>query len=380
MIFFIVFSCILFSIYAYVGWKFILTLKIALIFKQILLIILFIFYCLPILGFVLQAKKIENLASILISWLGYMGLGVISLFFFYHIAVDILFSIKNIVIKGNDFDPNRRAFLGLSAKALAGTVAGFSSIWGFYSGLKSPIIERVEVPIKDLPSDLVNFTIAHITDTHVGRMIGVDFIEEVVEKIEKMNPDILVFTGDAADGSVESFGKALKPFSKINPPHGKYFVTGNHEYYSDLNGWLNLIEKVGFKILINESQILNINDSTLMITGLPDRSGGHFSSFHKTDMVKALGGMNSSDVKILLAHQPKDIEYATKYGFDLQLSGHTHGGQYFPFSILVGLAHPFIKGLYKRDETWVYINQGTGYWGPPMRIGTEPEITQILLV
>jgi hypothetical protein len=117
-----------------------------------------------------------------------------------------------------------------------------------------------------------------------------------------------------------------------------------------------------------------------MITGIPDRSGRHFSSFHKTDMEKAVGGMNSSDLKILLAHQPGDVEHATKYEFDLQLSGHTHGGQYFPFSLLVQMAHPFLKGLHKRENTWVYINQGTGYWGPPLRIGTEPEITEIVLV
>ena len=117
-----------------------------------------------------------------------------------------------------------------------------------------------------------------------------------------------------------------------------------------------------------------------MITGIPDRGGGHFSSFHKTDMEKAVRGMKPSELKILLAHQPKDVEHAVKYGFDLQLSGHTHGGQYFPFSLLVQMAHPFIKGLHKRENTWIYINQGTGYWGPPLRIGTEPEITEITLV
>ena len=188
------------------------------------------------------------------------------------------------------------------------------------------------------------------------------------------------FTGDAADGSVQSYGEHLNSLAKIHPKYGKYFVTGNHEYYSDMNGWLQLIEGLGFKILVNESQNIIVNDATIMITGIPDRGGGHFSSSHKTDMEKAVGGMNSSDLKILLAHQPGDVEHATKYGFDLQLSGHTHGGQYFPFSLLVQMAHPFLKGLHKRENTWIYINQGTGYWGPPLRIGTEPEITEIVLV
>ena len=117
-----------------------------------------------------------------------------------------------------------------------------------------------------------------------------------------------------------------------------------------------------------------------MVTGIPDRSSGYYSDFHKTDMNKAIHGMQNVDLKILLAHQPKDVELATKYGFNLQLSGHTHGGQYFPFSALVALAHPFLKGLHRRGNTWVYINQGTGFWGPPMRIGTKPEISKIQLI
>jgi hypothetical protein len=147
-----------------------------------------------------------------------------------------------------------------------------------------------------------------------------------------------------------------------------------------MNGWLRKIESLGFKILVNESQNIVINGATLMITGIPDRGGRHFSKFHRTDMEKAVGGMAEPDAKILLAHQPKDVEHAVKYNFNLQLSGHTHGGQYFPFSLLVQLAHPFIKGLHKRENTWIYVNQGTGYWGPPMRIGTVPEITEITLV
>ena len=194
---------------------------------------------------------------------------------------------------------------------------------------------------------------AQITDLHVGSMITGNFVETVTRKIQELNADILFFTGDAADGSVQSYGKHLQSLAEINPKYGKYFVTGNHEYYSDMNGWLQLIEGLGFKILVNESQNIIVNDATIMITGIPDRGGGHFSSFHKTDMEKAVGGMNSSDLKILLAHQPGDVEHATKYGFDLQLSGHTHGGQYFPFSLLVQMAHPLLKGLHKRENTWI---------------------------
>ncbi|MDP7027786.1 MAG: metallophosphoesterase [Candidatus Marinimicrobia bacterium] len=344
------------------------------------MIILLLFYCLTIITFIFYFIKVENNITQIIAWLGYTGLGIVSLLFFIQLGADLLLLAQSLLLKGHSFDPHRRAFLDLSAKTIVGGIAGVGSIWGMYQALKEPVIKRVEIKIKGLPESLKGFRMAQITDLHVGSMITGKFVERVTKKIQKLNADMLFFTGDAADGSVQSYGKHLNSLTEIHPKYGKYFVTGNHEYYSDMNGWLQLIEGLGFKILVNESQNIIVNDATIMITGIPDRSGRHFSSFHKTDMEKAVGGMNSSDLKILLAHQPGDVEYATKYEFDLQLSGHTHGGQYFPFSLLVQMAHPFLKGLHKRENTWVYINQGTGYWGPPLRIGTEPEITEIVLV
>ncbi|RMZ49991.1 metallophosphoesterase [Candidatus Marinimicrobia bacterium PRS2] len=380
MIFLLIFSAVLFVVYAYVGLRFVMTLDIMSSYKYLLCFTLFVFYCFPIIGIILYFNKIENNLSTLIHWLGYTGLGFVSLLFFIQAGADLLSLLKSLFAKGHSFDPHRRAFLGLSAKTIMGGIAGIGSIWGIYNATKEPVIKRVEIKIDGLPESLRGFRMAQITDLHVGSMITGKFVKTVTRKIKELNADMLFFTGDAADGSVQSYGKHLQSLAEINPKYGKYFVTGNHEYYSDMNGWLQLIEGLGFKILVNESQNIIVNDATIMITGIPDRGGGHFSSFHKTNMEKAVGGMNPSDLKILLAHQPKDVEYALKYGFDLQLSGHTHGGQYFPFSLLVQLAHPFIKGLHKRENTWIYINQGTGYWGPPLRIGTEPEITEITLV
>ncbi len=339
-----------------------------------------LFYCLTFITFIFYFNKIENNIARIIAWLGFAGLGTVSLLFFIQVSADLLLLAQSLLTKSHSFDPHRRAFLGLSAKTIVGGIAGVGSIWGMSQALKEPVIKRVEIKIEGLPERLKGFRMAQITDLHVGSMITGKFVERVTKKIQKLNADMLFFTGDAADGSVQSYGKHLNSLAEIHPKYGKYFVTGNHEYYSDMNGWLQLIEGLGFKILVNESQNIIVNDATIMITGIPDRGGGHFSSFHKTDMEKAVGGMNSSDLKILLAHQPGDVEHATKYGFDLQLSGHTHGGQYFPFSLLVQMAHPFLKGLHKRENTWIYINQGTGYWGPPLRIGTEPEITEIVLV
>ena len=380
MIFFIFFSTVLLSVYSYVGWRLVWTLQAPSLYKFSLMAIILLFYLLIISTFIFYFNNIENNITRIIAWLGYAGLGTFSLLFFVQIFVDLILFIKTIFVGSNNFDPHRRAFLGLSAKTIVGSIAGIGSIWGMYQALKEPVIKRVEIKVEGLPESLKGLHMAQITDLHVSSMITGKFVERVARKIQKLNADMLFFTGDAADGSVQSYGKHLNSLAEIKPKYGKYFVTGNHEYYSDMNGWLQLIEGLGFKILINESQNIVVNDATIMITGIPDRSGGHFSSFHKTDMEKAVGGMNPSDLKILLAHQPGDVEHATEYGFDLQLSGHTHGGQYFPFSLLVQMVHPFLKGLHKRKNTWVYINQGTGYWGPPLRIGTEPEITDIVLV
>ena len=371
---------VLLILYSYVGWRLILPLDISTIYRYLLGILLVLFYCLPLLTIIFYFNKVETQWTRIIAWLGYTGLGAVSLLFFIQLGVDIVSGLSSLIGKSHKFDPYRRAFLGLTAKGVVGGLGVIGTIWGLYNAVKTPIIKKVEISIEGLPESLQGFRMAQITDLHVGSMITGSFVEKVTRKIQELNPDILFFTGDAADGSVQSYGKHLNSLAEIHPMYGKYFVTGNHEYYSDMNGWLQLIEELGFKTLVNESQNIIVNDATIMITGIPDRGGGHFSSFHKTDMEKAVGGMNPSDVKILLAHQPGDVEHAVKYGFDLQLSGHTHGGQYFPFSLLVQMAHPFLKGLHKRENTWVYINQGTGYWGPPLRLGTEPEITEIILV
>ena len=377
MLFFVVFSTVLLIVYSYVGCRLIWPLDISSYYKTLFFVLLVTLYCLPMITFAFYFNKVENNFTRIIAWLGYTGLGTVTLLFFLQICVDLLLLLKTLVAHKNHFDPQRRAFIGLSLKGIVGGLGAIGTVWGLYNAVKTPIIKKVKIPIPNLPQSLREIRMAQITDLHVSTMITEKFVKRVTKKILDLNPDILFFTGDAADGSVKSYGKHMSSLAEIKPKYGKYFVTGNHEYYSDMNGWLRLIENLGFKILINESQIINVQGSTIMITGIPDRGGKHFSSFHKTDMEKAVGGMPATNLKILLAHQPKDVEHAVKYNFHLLLSGHTHGGQYFPFSLLVQMAHPFLKGLHKRENTWVYINQGTGYWGPPMRIGTEPEITEI---
>ncbi len=379
MKFFIIFSSVLFLLYFYTGWKYIYPNYHSNIQNIALWLICLLFYLLPISTFYFSLNKIENPIIDYYTWLGYLSLGICSILFFTFLLLDIFtFSTKLIPFKSN-FDPHRKAFLGLSIKTVFAGFGGIFSIYGILNGIRNPEVIHQKIKFDNLHSELDQFKIAHISDLHVGSQIKSDMVTTVVKKINKIKPDIIVFTGDAADGNVESYGKELNPLKNLKSKYGNYFVTGNHEYYSDLKGWLNKIENVGFKILLNESNIIHIGKIKLLISGIPDRSAGHYVKSHRTNMKKTLGENTNIDFKILLAHQPKDIEHAIKYKYDLQLSGHTHGGQYYPFSFLVQLVHPFLKGLHKKGNTQIYINQGTGYWGPSIRIGTVPEITEIVL-
>ncbi len=379
MKFFVIFSAVLFLLYLYTGWKFIYPNSHSLL-ANIGFWLLFLFlYLLPISTSLLRINRIEGEYIDYFAWVSYLSLGICSILFFIFLGMDILTISTKIAPIENKFDPNRKAFLGLSLKTMLAGFGGIFSIYGIVNGLRVPEIITQKISFNKLPSGLKDFKIAHITDLHVGSQIKAEMVQSVVDKINSMNPDIVVFTGDAADGSVENYGKEMEPLKNIKSKYGNYFVTGNHEYYSDLKGWLNKLSEVGFKILTNESKQIQVEDSTLLVTGIPDRTAKYYVKSHKTNVKKALNGYESSDFKLLLAHQPKDIEHAIKFGYDLQLSGHTHGGQYIPFSFLVSLAHPFLKGLHQKDGTQIYINQGTGFWGPSIRIGTVPEITEIIL-
>ena len=379
MKFFTIFLIVLFILYFYTGWKIIYPNHYSKNQNIILWSICLFFYFLPISTFFLRINKIENIIIDKFTWLSYISLGICSILFFTFLLLDFIFLFNKIFHVKNSFDPHRKAFLGLSLKTILTGFGGIFSLYGILNGNRKPEVILQKIKFKNLSTDLKNFKIAHISDLHVGSQIKADFVEDVVNKINNIKPDIVVFTGDAADGSVENYGNELNPLKNIQSKYGNFFVTGNHEYYSDLNGWLNKIYDLGFTILINESKIINVGKNNLLITGIPDRSAGNFIKSHRNNIKKALNKITNTDFKILLAHQPKDIEHAIKYKFDLQLSGHTHGGQYYPFSFLVQMAHPFLKGLHKMKNTQIYINQGTGYWGPSIRIGTVSEITEIIL-
>lgn len=195
-----------------------------------------------------------------------------------------------------------------------------------------------------------------------------------------LKPDLIALTGDLADGSVEELRDDVAPLAGLKAPQGLYFITGNHEYYSGVMPWLQESARLGFDVLLNEHRVIERGKSRLLLAGVTDLSGGQFRSDHVSDPHKAIAGAPQCDAKILLAHQPKSIFDAAKVGFDYVISGHTHGGQYLPYHFLAALAQPYISGMHEYGRTKIYVSRGTGYWGPPFRIGARSEITVHRLV
>ena len=239
------------------------------------------------------------------------------------------------------------------------------------------MIQSVRVALSRLPKKLEGFVVAQITDVHVGPTIGRGFIEEIVRKTNELSPDVVVITGDLVDGSVAELREHVAPLAGLKAPHGVFFVTGNHEYYSGADAWIAHLGTLGVRVLRNEHVQIGGADG-FDLAGIDDASAS--GNGHGPDLRKALVGRDESRACVLLAHQPKGIALADVLGVDLQLSGHTHGGQMIPWNFLVRLQQPFVAGLHKLARAQIYVSCGTGYWGPPMRVGAPAEITEIELV
>lgn len=250
------------------------------------------------------------------------------------------------------------------------------------TALRGPVIKSVRLSTKGSSTQLTPevseqqrpLRIVQISDLHVGPIIQSEYVEKVVEQILSLKPDVLVATGDIGDGDPIQLSSHLAAFQKINIP--KYYVTGNHEYYWSVESWVQEMEKVGFRHLLNAGERVQIDSTpSVWIAGVPDLQGARFLKNHVIQIDKSMEGSKSEDYKILLAHQPKVCKIAEPAGFDLMLNGHTHGGQFFPFTLFVGFFNPYSRGLNQHKNMKVYVNLGTGFWGPPLRLGAEAEIT-----
>jgi predicted MPP superfamily phosphohydrolase len=252
---------------------------------------------------------------------------------------------------------------------------------GFVNARRVARVVKVEVPIAGLPAPLHGYSIAQISDIHVGPTIQRAYLNAIVNKVNALKADAIAITGDLVDGSVQRLALHTEPLRRLAAPDGTFFVTGNHEYYSGAEQWVAELRRLGLRVLMNEHVIRRRDDAAIMIAGVTDYSAQHFNPLHKSDPQQAAAGApDDVAVKVLLAHQPRTAPAAAEAGFDLQLSGHTHGGQFFPWNLFVPLQQPFVAGLNRVRSLWVYTSRGTGYWGPPKRFGAPSEITLVRLV
>jgi predicted MPP superfamily phosphohydrolase len=251
---------------------------------------------------------------------------------------------------------------------------------GFFMARRVAPVVDVEVPMADLPPQLEGFTIAQISDIHVGPTIRRNFVEAIVDRVNRLRADMVAITGDVVDGGVRELAHHTEPLGRLESRHGTYIVTGNHEYYSGAHAWILELQRLGMRVLMNEHVVLAHDGAELAVAGVTDYSAHHFDPLHKSDPHAAVRGAPAGAPKVLLAHQPRSASTAADAGYDLQLSGHTHGGQFWPWNLFVRLQQPFTAGLNRLGRMWIYINRGTGYWGPPMRFGVPSEITLIRLV
>jgi predicted MPP superfamily phosphohydrolase len=239
----------------------------------------------------------------------------------------------------------------------------------------------VEVPIRNLPAALQGFTIAQISDIHVGPTIKQHYLRAIVDRVNGLQADVVAITGDLVDGSVQQLADHTAPLAQLRARHGVYFVTGNHEYYSDAVAWVAEVRRLGLTVLMNEHVVLQHDGAPLVLAGVTDYTAHHFDPAQRSDPQAALQNAPAdSHVNILLAHQPRSATAASDAGFDLQLSGHTHGGQFFPWNLFVPMQQPYVAGLNKLHDLWIYTSRGTGYWGPPKRLLAPSEITRLRLV
>ncbi|HWP08108.1 MAG TPA: metallophosphoesterase [Polyangiaceae bacterium] len=276
-------------------------------------------------------------------------------------------------------DPERRVVLARLFGLLTLLVTGGLAAVAVRSGLAKVALREVSVRLRRLPRTLDGTTIVQLTDVHVGPTIGRAFIEEIVERTNAANPDVIAITGDLVDGSVEDLREHVAPLAKLKARYGVYFVTGNHEYYSGAGPWCAELTRLGIRVLRNERVSIGEGEHSFDLAGIDDAHAHQFGDGHGADLARAVAGRDPTRELVLLAHQPRAVFEAVQHGVGLQLSGHTHGGQIWPWSIFVRLQQPVVAGLARFSETQVYVSRGTGYWGPPMRLAAPAEITRVTL-
>lgn len=306
-------------------------------------------------------------------WIMFTCMGIASCLLMYMLITDAVILITRL------FAPSLSPHLSQLGVGTTLSLVVITNAVGATQVARGPSIYHVTIPLPDSHAELDGLKIAQISDLHVGPTIGRSYAEKVVTLVNQERPDIIALTGDLVDGTPSQLRNGVEPLMNLSATYGVFGVLGNHEFYWRADDWLNEYQALGISMLTNEHAVLEHKGARVVIAGVPDHKACHMISGMTSNPESSLVNAPQEAFKILLAHQPSSHRAASAAGFHLQLSGHTHGGQFFPFSMIVRLAERFVKGLYRFQSLWIYVNRGTGYWGPPIRFLVPAEITLISL-
>jgi predicted MPP superfamily phosphohydrolase len=367
---------ILLLLHAYVGWRLIPALGLAPALQWLIVALLLASWLLMPLA--LWARRVRAQPwSDRLAWTGLLLMGLFSSLFVLTLLRDVLW----LPLWAVSFRWALPGWLAPASAVAVPVLAALFTLWGLRNALRTAEVVHVDVPIASLPPGLQGFSIVQISDVHVGPTIKRAYLQAIVERINALGADMVAVTGDLVDGTVRELAHHVAPLAALSSRHGTFFVTGNHEYYSGAQAWVDELRRLGLRVLMNEHVLLRHGGSSLALAGVADFSAHHFDESHRSDPQAAIAGVSDEvRVRVLLAHQPRSASAAAAAGFQLQLSGHTHGGQFLPWNFLVRLQQPFTAGLNRWQDLWVYTSRGTGYWGPPKRLGAPSEITHLRLV
>lgn len=363
-----VLSSVVVGLHWYLGARLIRDAGVPQPFATVAWVVLWLFFVSIFAGF-LGGRLLPRPAAKVFQWLGFMWMGAFGLLMVTTSLSDLGLFIASKFVVIDPAWPTLRAFgvLAVVVPALA---------WGFYVS-RRPVTKRIEVKVPGLDPALDGFRIVQITDVHIGETLGRDFAKQVADHVNSLKPDLVAVTGDMIDGSVVRLHDEVAPLGEMRGKYGVYYVTGNHEYYHGGSSWEAEARKLGFNVLHNEHRV--VAEGKLVIGGVTDVEGARFSEAHAPRVDVAFAQAPAGVPRVLLAHQPRFAKYAKDSSISLMLSGHTHGGQIFPFMAFVLLQQPVIGGFAVIHGVPTYTSNGTGYWGPPFRIGPRGEISEIIL-